>query len=185
MGSMAGMEASEYSEEGLEKIVADLSSFLASKLHSLECEKHGIDEDDLLQEIRIRIWKSYKNNLQEIRYFNAYLHKIVYSVFINEINRINKENRALVKSGMYLESFDGADGVGLAADHTLTNLVVESIESLNETKQQVIKLRLEGFSFDEIARLHRWSYRKTYSTFYRGIKELKRKLGEKGIHYED
>jgi RNA polymerase sigma factor (sigma-70 family) len=185
MVAMAGMEVSGYSEEGLEKIVADLSSFLASKLHSLGCERHGIDEDDLLQEIRIRIWKSYKNNLQDIRYFNAYLHKIVYSVFINEINRIHKENHVLVSGATYLEPCDDANGTGLDSDHSLTSLVVKSIEGLNETKQQVIKLRLEGFSFDEIARLNRWSYRKTCSIFYRGIKELKRKLGEKGIHYED
>jgi RNA polymerase sigma factor (sigma-70 family) len=185
MNPMAGMEASGFSEEGLEKIVADLSSFLTSKLNSLGCEKHGIDRDDLLQEIRIRIWKAYKNNHNNIQYFNAYLHKIVYSVFINEINRINKENKALVTGGAYLDSYNGSNGCGVADDHSLKSIVVESIDGLNETKQQVIKLRLEGFSFDEIARLNRWTYRKTCTLFYRGIKDLKRKLGEKGIHYED
>jgi DNA-directed RNA polymerase specialized sigma24 family protein len=179
------MENLSPTDTGIEKIVTDLSSFLVSKLNSLGYQRHGLEKDDLLQEIHIRIWKAYKNNHHNIQYFNAYIKKIVYSVFINEINRINKEHKVLETGGPCLDSYNGSNGCGAAPDDPLKSILVASIDGLNKTKQQVIKLRLEGFTFDEIARLNQWSYRKTCNIFYRGLKDLKRKLGEKGIHYED
>jgi len=179
------MENLSPTDTEIEKIIMDLSSFLASKLNSLGYQRHGLEKDDLLQEIHIRIWKTYKNNNHNIRYFNAYIKKIVYSVFINEINRINKEHKALETGGPCLDSYNGSSGCGTAPDDPSKSILLGSIDCLNETKQQVIKLRLEGFTFDEIARLNRWSYRKTCNIFYRGLKDLKRKLEEKGIHYED
>ena len=173
------------SEGRVEKLIGDLSSYLVSKLNSLGYHKHGLERDDLLQEIHIRIWKAYKDDGHNIRYFNAYLKKIVHSVFINEINRINKEHRALMMGGEGLSSANGMNGRGPAAPLSLKNVLVDSLDDLNETKQQVIKLRLEGFSFNEIAQLNRWTVRKTHGVFYSGLKDLKHKLGEKGIHYED
>jgi RNA polymerase sigma factor (sigma-70 family) len=172
-------------EAGIEKLVGDLSSFLVSKLNALGYQRHGIERDDLLQEIHIRIWKAFKNDVHNIRYFNAYLKKIVHSVFINEINRINKENKALMMGGESLNPTNGTNGRGPAADLSLKNVLVDSLDDLNETKQRVIKLRLEGFTFSEIAQLNQWSLRKTHGIFYSGLKDLKHKLGGKGIHYED
>lgn len=179
------MEASRSSEIGMEKIVRDLSSHLTSTLGSLGYQYHGLDKDDLLQEIYIRIWKTLRDNNHKIQYFNAYLRKIVYSVFINEINRINKEKEALETGGPCLSPYEGSNGCVAADDGVLRNILVASISDLKESKQRVLKLRLQGFTLGEIARINRWPYRKTCSIFYRGLRELKYKLGQKGIHYED
>ncbi|MGA2532159.1 MAG: sigma-70 family RNA polymerase sigma factor [Candidatus Aminicenantales bacterium] len=173
------------SEGGIEKLVTDLQSFLVSKLNSLGYQRHGMERDDLLQEIHIRIWKAYKDDSHNIHYFNAYLKKIINSVFINEINRIKKENNALVMGVESLNQTNGANGRGPAADLSLKNVLVDTLDDLNEPKQRVIKLRLEGFTFGEIAQLNQWSVRKTHGIYYSGIKDLKHKLGERGIHYED
>jgi len=169
----------------MEKIIRDLSPYLASTLGSLGYWRHGLDKDDLLQEIYIRIWKSLKGPNHNVHYFNAYLRKIVYSVFINEINRLNREKDALETGGPCLSPYEGSSGLCSTEDGILREVLVATIDSLKESKQRVLKLRLQGFTLDEIARLNRWPYRKTCSIFYRGLKELKRKLGEKGIHYED
>ncbi len=171
--------------DGIEQLITGLSSYLVSKLNSLGYQSYGIERDDLLQEINIRIWKLYKDDGRNIRYFDAYLKKIVYSVFINEINRFNKENKALRMSEGIFDPPNGADDRGPAADLSLKGLVVESLDDLNELKKRVIKLRLEGFTFSEIAQLNQWSVRKTHGIFYSGIKDLKHRLGEKGIQYED
>ena len=179
------MQNMRAAEDRIEKLVGDLSPYLVSKLNSLGYQKYGIERDDLLQEIHIRIWKVYKDDSHNIQYFNAYLKKIVYSVFINEINRINKEHKALVMGGESLNPVNDSNNHGPAADLSLKNVLVDSLDDLNETKKQVIKLRLEGFTFSEIAQLNQWSVRKTHGIFYSGLKDLKNKLGEKGIHYED
>jgi RNA polymerase sigma factor (sigma-70 family) len=179
------MQDMRAAEDRIEKLMGDLSSYLASKLNSLGYQKHGIERDDLLQEIHIRIWKAYKDDSRNIRYFNAYLKKIVHSVFINEINKINKENTALVMGGESLNPTNGSNGHGPASDLSLKNVLADSLDDLKEPKQRVIKLRLEGFTFGEIAQLNQWSVRKTHNIFYNGLKDLKHKLGGKGIHYED
>ncbi len=178
------MTASRAEDLGIERIVRDLSSHLASTLGSLGYQRHGLDKDDLLQEIHIRIWKSLRGNNHDIQYFNAYLRKIVYSVFINEINRINKENEILEAGGPRLSPYEGTNGAGTAGDAYLKNALTASIDGLKESKQRVMKLRLQGFTLDEIAQLNRWTYRKTCGIFYRGVKDLKRNLAEKGIRCE-
>jgi DNA-directed RNA polymerase specialized sigma24 family protein len=42
-----------------------------------------------------------------------------------------------------------------------------------------------GLTFKEIAKLKNWGKSKTNNLYYRGIAELKNKLREKGIYYED
>jgi len=185
MRIISSMQNVKAADGGIEKLVGDLSFYIVSKLNSLGYQRHGIERDDLLQEIHIRIWKTYKDDGRHIRYFNAYLKKIVHSVFINEINRINKENKALMMGGESLNPVSGADSHDPAANLSLKKVLVDSLDDINELKQRVIKLRLEGFSFGEIAHLNQWSVRKTHGIFYSGLKDLKRKLGEKGIHYED
>jgi DNA-directed RNA polymerase specialized sigma24 family protein len=106
-------------------------------------------------------------------------------VFINEINKVNKENKVLAIGRESLNLTSCTNGYGSTADLSLKDALVESLDNLNELKQRVIKLRLEGFTFSEIARLNQWSLRKTHGIFYSGLKELKHKLGGKGIHYED
>jgi DNA-directed RNA polymerase specialized sigma24 family protein len=84
-----------------------------------------------------------------------------------------------------LDAAIGSNGYGVAEGESAGSILVDTIDDLNESKQRVIKLRLEGFSFGEIARLNHWTYRKTCNIFYRGVKDLKQELGKKGIQYED
>jgi len=179
------MQNMEAAEDRIEKLVVDLSSYLVSKLNSLGYQRHGIERDDLLQEIHIRIWKALKDNGHNINYFNAYLKKIVNSVFINEINKINKENKALEIAGSSIVPTNGTNDHGRTTDLSLKDVLVDSLDGLNEPKQRVIKLRLEGFTFGEIAQLNRWSLQKTHGIYYSGLKDLKHKFGGKGVHYED
>jgi RNA polymerase sigma factor (sigma-70 family) len=173
------------SNTGMEDILRGLSAHIASALGSLGYRYHGIDRDDLLQEVYIRIWKTIRDNDYEIRYLNAYIHKVVYSVFIEEISRINKEKEALNVCGALSKPRNGRNGFAAGDDEIVRDALIGSINGLRKTRQKVIKLRLQGFTLNEIARLNRWPYRKTCSVFYRGLKELKVRLMEKGITYED
>ena len=178
------MEASRASREGVEQVVKDLSGHLSSALGAFGYQYHGIEKDDLLQEIRIKVWKTLRDDRRDIRYFNAYLRKIIYSVFINEINRVNKESRAIETAGPCLTIGQGG-GDGASMVESLQSHVEDSLRGLKPSRQVVFKLRLQGLTLAEIARLQCWSYRKTCNIFYRGLRDIKRNLAEKGIHYED
>jgi len=171
--------------ESIERILEALAPLLKSELSILGYSAHSADRDDLLQEIRLRIWKALRDRHGELEFLNAYVKKVVFSVFINEVKRLRQEEAMLCVA----ENEHGLGGEGLpdgpGPDSPLKQTVVESLEALGDTKQRVIRLRLQGFTFSEIALLQRWSLRKVCSLYYRGIREIKKQLKEKGVRCED
>ena len=61
------MSRVEWADDDIENLVRDLSSFLAVRLDALGCTRYGIDKDDLLQEIHIRLLKVCRTNGHGIR----------------------------------------------------------------------------------------------------------------------
>jgi RNA polymerase sigma factor (sigma-70 family) len=173
-------------QELVERIIDEMSSYLASCLGSLGINRYSVDQEDLMQEIRIRVWKAYKSyDNGDIRYLRAYIKRIVYSVFINEINKHNKENRILESSRLcYPRSEDRQDGDD-STSLILARSLNKGLEGLKSGQREAIKLRLEDISISDIARIKNWSLSKTRNNLYRGIKTLKRKLKEEGYDYED
>jgi RNA polymerase sigma factor (sigma-70 family) len=170
--------------ESIERILEALAPLLKSELSILGYSAHSTDRDDLLQEIRLRIWKAIRDKHGELEFLNAYIKRVVFSVFINEVNRLRQEKEMLCVA----ENEHGLGGEGLTdrpgLDSPLKQTVIESLEALGDTKQRVIRLRLQGFTFAEIALLQRWSLRKVCSLYYRGIREIKKQLSEKGVRCE-
>jgi len=142
-------------QEPIDKMMGDISSFLASSLSSLGINRYAIDREDLLQEIRIRVWKAYRKRDGDIKFINAYIKKIVYSVFINEINRIKKENRIIESGQMSLIASADIEYENCHPSEMLKRSLITALNSLNGEQQQVLKLRLEGFSIGEIAQLNK------------------------------
>ncbi len=170
----------------LEKLIMGLSSYLLSKVNALGPEKHGLERDDLLQEIRIRIWKALKEGgRHNVSYFDAYVKKIIKSVYYNEINKINKEHKALEMGREGLIPADITNGGILEADLSLKSVLAEALDGLSDPAQIVIKLRLDGFTFVQIAQINKWSLGKTHSVYYRSLRSLKHRLRKSGIHLED
>jgi len=81
--------------ESIERILEALTPHLRSELNFLGYSAHSPDRDDLLQDILIRVWKALKDREDEIQYLNAYVKKIVFSVFINEVNRLERERKLI------------------------------------------------------------------------------------------
>ena len=171
--------------EHLEQIIGALSPYLSSCLNSFGELNHGEEHEDMLQEIRLRIWNAYRSKGDNIQYLNAYVKKVVLSVFINEIGRLKKENRLLIVAKNNTSRDEGAGRIEPFSNDQLKKALLSSLETLKEAKRRVIKLRLEGFSFVEIARLNKWTLAKAHGNYYRGIKELKHTLRKEGILHED
>ncbi len=177
---VSGVEFREPNRDEIGKIIRDLSGYLSLKLNALGFQRYGIDKDDLVQEINIRIWQAYENNNHNIKYLKSYLKKVVHSVFVDEIRRIGRENEALKMIRPQLNQSRVFDRWSPAEGEILMTVLASSIEDLKESKRLVVKLYLEGFKVSEIASLNQWSYRKTYLTFCRGVKDLRHTLRKRG-----
>lgn len=169
----------------IDRIIDDMSSYLASSLSSLGIDRYPIDREDLMQEIRIRIWKALKNYDGDIKYLNAYAKRVVYSVFINEIYRLKKEARILESSRSHYFANGNGDDKDDNSSEVLKDRLFKAIATLKTEYQEVVRLRLEGFDIGEIASMKSWSYKKTCNKLYRGIAVLKKKLKEEGYSYEE
>ena len=175
----------EFMRESIEGILEAIAPHLRSELNILGFSAHSPDRDDLLQEISIRVWKALKAKEGEIQYLDAYIKKVVFSVFINEANRLRRERQLIsaVKSEQQLANENKENALG--SDNALREKIIESLSVLGGTKRRVIELRLEGFTLADIARFNHWSLSKACNDYYRGIKELKKGLAKRGIRYED
>ena len=67
----------------IEKLILAFSQFIFHKINTFNYQKYGIAQDDLFQEIRIKIWKAYANNGNSIRNSHAYIKKIITSVVVD------------------------------------------------------------------------------------------------------
>jgi len=151
------------------------------QLRSLSFLKHRFDKDDLVQEVRIGIWQVHNRKQQGIKLKNAYLKKVLDSVLLDAINKAKKDVliRRSVESGLVSGSETKVSVHN--KDNVLRQILPVAIRELNEIKQILIRLRLQGFSIKEIARLNGWTYQKTCLMFYRARRELQQVFRRKGI----
>jgi DNA-directed RNA polymerase specialized sigma24 family protein len=63
----------------------------------------------------------------------------------------------------------------------LKEAVGKAVESLIESRRNVVKLYLFDLSIEEISRFYDWSLHKTRNLLYRGLADLKRSLKKADI----
>lgn len=171
-------------KEDIEGALKAMAPFLVSELCRLGYPPSAPGRDDLLQEVRFRLWKALRDRGGEIKFLNAYVKTVVLSVFINEVERSARERRlidAVRTAGMPL---DATKSRLWKSKDLLRGALADALGSLGPAKRRTIELRLEGFSFEEIARLNHWSPGKARGCYYRGLAELRARLAERGIRYE-
>jgi len=169
--------------EPIEEILEKLAPRLREELGGFGYSSHTPDGDDLFQEAQIRLWRALKVRNGEIEFLNSYAKKVVFSVFINEVNRIRRERELIGIAERRMECENNGCGTDVA--DFVREAVLAAMSSLSRTKRNVIKLRLEGFTLAEIAHLKHWSIRKVCNSYYRGVQELKGRLTRWGITHDD
>ena len=170
--------------EDIDHVLEELAPLLIGELCRLGYPPSAPESDDLLQETRLRLVKALGDRGKKIKFLEAYAKKVVLSVFISEVKKLAMERR-LIDAARSLQTPIRDPGASQErSEDMLEDAVAGSMETLGAAKRRALELRLEGFTFDEIARLNGWSLRKACGVYYRGIRELRDRLAERGIHYE-
>jgi len=172
-------------ENRIEKVIEDFSRYIIIRLNGFNLNKIGLDREDLYQEIIIKICKSLDNG-NDIRHLAAYIRKIVNSVVINHFYKSRKESRIIeAQKQISLKSSSGTSISSTFEKDLLKKFLRQSIDELIDSRKMIMRFFLLDYDIGEIAALLKWSKRKTYHLFYRAVNDLKKKLREKGISYED
>jgi len=169
----------------LEELLEKFSHFILFQIQKYSPQQKGIDPDDVFQEVKIKIWKIL-NDEKKIGNYASYIKKIVDSSVIDQIRRMRREEHILYsemqkriaeKGNIYQR--DEID------DLKMKKILEQAVDSLLESRRKAVKLHLLNMSLEEISEFFNWSRHKTRNLLYRGLSDLKQKLKDKGIEYED
>jgi len=172
------MENSNKKNDELNEILNKFSRFIKANVYKFNLPKKGIDPEDIIQEVKIKIWKLI-NNEKTITNYTSYIRKIVNSSVIDHVRKtkrdegiiiIEKKKRISAKLKKYSKS--------LSLKEKYHEVLISSLESLIESRKKVVKLFFLGLSLDEISQLLNWSKDKTRNLLYRGLADLKNKIKE-------
>lgn len=165
-------------------VLNKFSRVIKGNLQKFNLQKEGIDPDDVFQEVRIKIWKLL-NDEKKIVNYTSYIKKIVDSSVIDHIRKMRRE-RGLIQKQKHrtISEWKSTYEKNIDYDVNLKKMVIETVDSLLESRRKVVKLYLLNLTIEEIAALFCWSRDKTRNLLYRGLSDLKRSLKEKGIEYE-
>lgn len=152
--------------------------------------RHGIagaELDEVVQDLRVRIWKSF-GTAELIRRANpTYMYRAAVSASLDIIRR----RRSIKASAARLDDVhpsalaDGRGGVDeRIATRELAQAVHDALELLAESRRGVVRMYLAGYDRYEIADLLGWTEGKTRNLLYRGLEDLRRILASRGITRE-
>ncbi|MDZ7778968.1 MAG: sigma-70 family RNA polymerase sigma factor [Gemmatimonadota bacterium] len=177
------------SESKLDRV----SEALEAKLERFEAmvakigSRHGlqpVDRDLLVQEVRIRLWRSLREREKIAGVSASYMYRTAMSAAVDLIRRrrakggdatISVDESGPVPAGRR----DAADeGVQRAE---LERALGDAVDELIESRRAVVRMHLAGYDRSEIASLLGWSEAKTRNLLYRGLDDLRAELTRRGM----
>ena len=142
--------------------------------------------DDLVQEVRIRVWTVYSGD-RNSRLKTSYYYKVVNSAIIDSL----RSHRGTLAHSVRSESDGGEDEPALIEriggeeqgpdsvfdEQRRKTRLLEAIRQLPADRRRAVTLFLQGFTVPEIAELLGCDRNRAHNLAYRGVRALKELLG--------
>jgi RNA polymerase sigma-70 factor (ECF subfamily) len=148
--------------------------------------RHGLSEadlDDVLQEVRIRLWRSCATSEQVQGLGASYVYRTAATAALDLLRRrrsrggdltdsVDEHSERLISSAGAAEALDAQD---------LERQVLRALDVLPVSRRMVVRMYLSGYEREEIAELLGWTEAKTRNLLYRGLADLRSRLAKVGI----
>jgi len=149
--------------------------------------RHGLqgsDVEDLVQEVRLRLWKALESGEKILSAPASYIHRTAVSAAVDSLRR----RRARRETPVRLSRPSGLAMMGEtpSADRMVEQLELQesigrAVDQLIPARRSVVRMFLAGYGREEIADLLGWTEPKTRNLLYRGLSDLRERLTEMGI----
>jgi RNA polymerase sigma-70 factor (ECF subfamily) len=151
---------------------------------------HGLsdaDLDEVLQDVRIRLWRADPTGEQIERLGASYVYRAATTAALDLLRR--RRARAADRTESVDDRSDDLphDARGpheRLEDDELAARILAAVDTLALPRRAVVRMYLSGYDRAEIAELLGWSEAKTRNLLYRGLADLRRRLTERGITLE-
>lgn len=142
----------------------------------------GEEIDEILQDVRVRLWKAHPDGENLERLGASYFVKVVSSAVLD---RLRRQRRADVS----LDEADAASVVpdalqvpppDLAEREALAARLAQALATLPRNRRLIVQLHLEGYERHEMASITGWTEAKVRNLLYRGLDDLRARLRADG-----
>jgi len=179
------MERDEKKIKEFEGLIHRFSQFVKAHIQKFNVQKSGLDPDDILQEVKIKIWRILEDE-KKIENYASYIRKIVDSSIIDQLRKLKREKGIFAyEKQRWISDQKNNYLTTLSPEINTKEIIGEAVNLLIETRRTVVKLYLLNMTIEEISAFLKWSKDKTRNLLYRGLSDLKKILKEKGIEYEN
>lgn len=171
-------------EDDLSQILKNYAQFLNIHIQNYNLLKYGLDPEDIMQDVRIKIWNLIRSE-RTVYSHGSYIKRIINSAVIDQLRKHRRQDSLFKyeKQKQIAERGRPYDREA-ARRKAFREMVREAIERLITSRRQVIKLYLLGFSIQEISSYLGWSVDKTRNLLYRGLADLKKHLKRMDVKHE-
>lgn len=143
----------------------------------------GADLDEVLQEVRIRVWRAGRAASALDTLTSSYVYRAAASAAIDILRRRRARREDLAESEGQL---DATATRSLAPDEAMISTetmreIGGALGDIAGNRRAVVRMYLTGYSREEIASLLGWSEAKTRNLLYRGLDDLRHRLIARGI----
>jgi RNA polymerase sigma-70 factor (ECF subfamily) len=167
----------------LEAVISRFGSMVRSVGHQHRLSESDLDE--VMQEVRIRLWRAHGESEQYAAITTSYVYKTAVSAALDLLRR-----RGAYRARDTVALDDDADiATGAASpdeEVAASDLAVEvtrALDAIPESRRPVVRMHLSGYSREEIAALMGWTEAKTRNLLYRGLADLRERLAERGVQW--
>jgi RNA polymerase sigma-70 factor (ECF subfamily) len=170
----------------LETVVARFAAMVRAvgRQHHLPVE----DLDEVLQEVRIRLWRAHGTGEHVERLGASYVYRTATSAALDLLRRRRARGAGVTER---LEDHLHALPPDPHAPHRaleqreLAGRIMDAVETLPDARRAAVRMHLSGYGRDEIAELLGWSEARTRNLLYRGLADLRARLAARGIGMDD
>jgi RNA polymerase sigma-70 factor (ECF subfamily) len=141
------------------------------------------DLDEVLQDVRIRLWQAGKGGKTLEELGSSYLYHVATTAALDVLRR-RRARRAD-------DTEDIRERTDLAMDRAsphdaleareLASQIEAALETLAIDRRVAVRMHLAGYDRDDIARMLGWTEARTRNLLYRGLDDLRRRLTDMGI----
>jgi RNA polymerase sigma-70 factor (ECF subfamily) len=167
----------------LEQLLARFGARVRAQIESNRLSQHGIDPQDVEQEVRIRLWKTLERD-PNAELPASYIQRTVASALIDAVRRAQvRPTEALPETEEGLVDLPGTghgpDRSTLDAQHIAQ--LRTCMEALPVRRRLPLQLYLQGYALQEIAELSDLTLDAARKLVYRGLDEIKQRLRALGM----
>lgn len=181
-GSPPAPETGADLSAALEDVVRRFGTFMR---RTAQRHKLGTSEiDEIMQEARIRLWKSLGTSERIQRVPASYIYRTVSTAALDFLRRRGARREDSLDERLHNGAGEPAysrEADTATKNAELAKVIMRAVELLVESRRAVVRMHLAGYDREEIQELLGWSEPKTRNQLYRGLADVRATLASWGV----